>query len=545
MSYNRLSGNIPPELGSLADLKYYLNLSYNQLSGDIPPELAALSIQPWLYLTLRYNALTASGPVLLAFLNGKEPDWAQTVPPTDVQATAAPNDVELSWTPILYQDTGYYEVSYATTPGGPYIVHRLTAVKLAGSYLADNLAPETTYYFVVRTFAAAPWLPDGLWSDNSAEVSATTPGNTPIGSNLLVQVGGGMAVIFGEVTVAGNTTASASAVPPEGAPTGFQALGMYYDIVTTASYDHGQGLDVTLPYDDTLLTLEQEQAIVLLHYEGAQWVDCTFARDIDLDTVTWHVPGPSWFAVAISTNRPPELGAISAPLDPILVDALVNASAGFSDPDAGDTHTAFWNWGDGTTSAGVVDEAIGEVTGSHAYSLPGVYTLQLVLADGGGESATAAYQYVVIYDPDGGFVTGGGWIMSPAGAYVPNPALSGKATFGFVAKYKPGANTPTGNTEFQFHAAGLNFKSTSYDWLVVAGARAQYKGLGTINGAGEYSFMLTVIDGQVNGGGGVDKFRIKIMDKDSGGLVYDNRMNAPDDADPTTALGGGSIVIHK
>ncbi len=28
---------------------------------------------------------------------------------------------------------------------------------------------------------------------------------------------------------------------------------------------------------------------------------------------------------------------------------------------------------------------------------------------------------VVIYDPDGGFVTGGGWINSPAGAYSADP----------------------------------------------------------------------------------------------------------------------------
>jgi hypothetical protein len=41
--------------------------------------------------------------------------------------------------------------------------------------------------------------------------------------------------------------------------------------------------------------------------------------------------------------------------------------------------------------------------------------------------------------------------------------------------------------------------------LVIAGARAQYKGLGTVNGSGNYGFLLTAIDGQVNGGGGVDK----------------------------------------
>jgi hypothetical protein len=57
--------------------------------------------------------------------------------------------------------------------------------------------------------------------------------------------------------------------------------------------------------------------------------------------------------------------------------------------------------------------------------------------------------------------------------------------------------------------------------------------------------MLTAIDGQEPGGGGQDKFRIRIWNNAGGGLVYDNQMNAPDNADPTTVLGGGQIVIHK
>ena len=65
------------------------------------------------------------------------------------------------------------------------------------------------------------------------------------------------------------------------------------------------------------------------------------------------------------------------------------------------------------------------------------------------------------------------------------------------------------------------------------------------NGSAGYNFKFTVIDGQVTGGGGFDKFRIRIWNASRGGLVYDNQLNAPDSADPTTMLGGGSIVIHK
>jgi hypothetical protein len=108
-----------------------------------------------------------------------------------------------------------------------------------------------------------------------------------------------------------------------------------------------------------------------------------------------------------------------------------------------------------------------------------------------------------------------------------------------------GATIPTGETEFQFHAANLDFHSVSYEWLVVAGARAQYKGAGIIKGMnGVFGFMLTAIDGQVNGGGGIDKFRIKIWGA-GGVIVYDNQLGLSDDGDPTTILGGGSIVLHK
>ena len=100
-------------------------------------------------------------------------------------------------------------------------------------------------------------------------------------------------------------------------------------------------------------------------------------------------------------------------------------------------------------------------------------------------------------------------------------------------------------TEFQFKVANLNFHSESYEWLVVAGAKAQFKGTGTINGQGQYDFMLTAIDGQVSGGGGVDKFRIRIWDRVLGGLVYDNKKGESDNSDDLTELGAGDIMIHK
>jgi len=238
----------------------------------------------------------------------------------------------------------------------------------------------------------------------------------------------------------------------------------------------------------------------------------------------------------------PAILGIDASIDPVAIGGVVSASAVLIDQ-PGDTHTATWDWGDGDTSDGSVVEP-GFVSGEHTYNATGVYTVTLTVTDNDGRSSVSQFQYVVIYDPSAGFVTGGGWIASPEGAYTADPSLAGKATFGFVSKYKKGATVPTGSTEFQFKAGDLNFKSTSYEWMVMAGAKAQYKGFGNINGAGTYRFILTAIDGDLLASGKEeDKFRLKIWCDDV--VVYDNQLDDPDTADPTTVLGGGSIVVHK
>jgi hypothetical protein len=196
----------------------------------------------------------------------------------------------------------------------------------------------------------------------------------------------------------------------------------------------------------------------------------------------------------------------------------------------------------------IIVTAMTNASGVATYNLPsgslsvGLYQVTAVA----GSGCSTSIAYFSVYDPNAGFVTGGGWINSPAGAYSPDPSLTGKANFGFNAQYKKGNNIPDGNTEFQFQAGNLNFKSTNYATgsLVIAGAKAIFQGTGTINGTGNYNFMISAIDGNISGGGGVDKFRIKIQTA-GGGVIYDNNFGTADNGDPTTVLGGGSIVIHS
>lgn len=169
---------------------------------------------------------------------------------------------------------------------------------------------------------------------------------------------------------------------------------------------------------------------------------------------------------------------------------------------------------------------------------PDVYDVCVRGTDEPGNLGAITCAPVAVYDPSGGFVTGGGWIDSPAGAYVADPTRTGRAVFGFVSKYQKGATTPTGNTQFQFRDADLNFHSTAYEWLVVSGSKAQYKGTGTINGVAGYGFLLTATDGDV------DRLRMKIWERSTGTVIYDNQVGDSDGAAAADAIENGSVVIH-
>jgi hypothetical protein len=268
---------------------------------------------------------------------------------------------------------------------------------------------------------------------------------------------------------------------------------------------------------------------------------------VDLVTANHDTNTVSVLLNTTGDNVPPKLGAVSVPFDPVAAGTQVSASVPFSDAGVLDTHAAVWDWGDSTTSPGTVSEmgGAGTVSGSHVYATPGVYPVTVTLTDNGGASDSAvSEEYVVVYDPAFGFVTGGGWIDSPAGAYKAEPALAAKASFGFVSKYFKKATYPRGSTRFTLHGC-FEFQAAACDSLVVAGAIAQYKGSGTLNGGQGYSFLLSALDGQAPRGGGVDKFRIKIWNTKTGTLVYDTQSGAADSAPPTTLLGGGGIVIHS
>jgi len=57
--------------------------------------------------------------------------------------------------------------------------------------------------------------------------------------------------------------------------------------------------------------------------------------------------------------------------------------------------------------------------------------------------------------------------------------------------------------------------------------------------------MVSATDGKVDGGGGVDRFRIKIWDRLTDGIIYDNQLCDAEDADAANAIEGGNINIAR
>ena len=159
-------------------------------------------------------------------------------------------------------------------------------------------------------------------------------------------------------------------------------------------------------------------------------------------------------------NNPPVIEDVTGNEAPVAVNEEVIISVFFSDPDEGDSHEVCIDWGDGTQSCrtSILDSSR-VTTDTHAYAASGIFSIVPTVTDSAGATDTwDGEELITVYDPDGGFVTGGGWIESIPGAYKPNPSVTGKANFGFVSKYEKGKSTPGGETTFIFNAGGLKFK---------------------------------------------------------------------------------------
>ena len=233
----------------------------------------------------------------------------------------------------------------------------------------------------------------------------------------------------------------------------------------------------------------------------------------------------------------------------VKVGSTVNFSGTFWDV-AGNRHTAKWLIDDRSVS-GTVSEPSGmkngTVAGSYKFTTPGVYKLKMAITDQKGITTVTTTNgdleaLIVVYDPNGGYTYGGGNFFSPAGALKADPFATGDVSYGYTVNYYKNASFPKGETQFEFKVADFEFNAVNFEYLAISGAFAQFKGTGKITGGQSgINFIMTVIDGQLDGSG-VDKVRMKIYNRNTGEVFYDNQPGASDAAAPITSVGANSTI---
>ena len=152
----------------------------------------------------------------------------------------------------------------------------------------------------------------------------------------------------------------------------------------------------------------------------------------------------------------------------------------------------------------------------------GIYILSVEAADVAGNTA-AESRFFAVCDPKGPFVAGSGRFVSPVGAIVADPAYTGTALMSFTCRYRKDT-VPSSRWPFDFEVGRLAFHSTGYEWLAISGSNAWFRGRGTVNGAGNYGFMVSATD--VKPGKAGDLVRVIIWEIGTGRLVYDSQPGA-------------------
>jgi PKD repeat protein len=91
-------------------------------------------------------------------------------------------------------------------------------------------------------------------------------------------------------------------------------------------------------------------------------------------------------------NSPPVITSFTI-TNEVRVGANTYARVAFKDAGVYDTFTARWNWGDGSTTSGSINNYT--VTGSHSYTKQGIYLVTITITDKDGGVASA-YNHVIV-----------------------------------------------------------------------------------------------------------------------------------------------------
>ncbi len=247
--------------------------------------------------------------------------------------------------------------------------------------------------------------------------------------------------------------------------------------------------------------------------------------DGDYTHAGWGVPGE---------GGPPQITMFEGPAEPLPFDVEALAEATFVDPGQDAGHAVELDWGDGTVSqpVPVYEDGVGSISDSHLYGGPGIYTLTLTITDEAGETTTDSFEYAVMYDPAGQKIKGTVKVVDET------------TSMHLSVNVKPDKKTgvPKGHVRFNPDGSGFadGFDATEITYLLIFGDWAIVTGTGTIDGAGEYGFLVSALDQSDEGG--IDAFRVLIWN--DVGVVFDSQPGDDSIATPTTVPTHGDIKIR-
>jgi hypothetical protein len=143
-------------------------------------------------------------------------------------------------------------------------------------------------------------------------------------------------------------------------------------------------------------------------------------------------------------------------------------------------------------------------------------------------------------------MTGLGSFASQAGAYTRNTTLGGSVSISQLsAKYAADGtmNLGTNGLKVSYASANMALSSTKMVWLVKTTTKAWLKGEGTLM-TGATSEPVGYLMSVVNSTTVADLVRLKIWNKNTGAVIYDNQPGAPDGADATRPVSTGPSTIN-
>ncbi len=166
--------------------------------------------------------------------------------------------------------------------------------------------------FKIKEISIKIWgLLSGLYEGQVGvdEITAKTGGitnNTNTGTNVQINLGSNVNILFDNVSAAGNTsmtTSTTGTTPPTGFTVVPSASPLYYSITTTASYSGN--INLAIQYDDAGMTSQQEALLKLQVYEttSSQWKDITTSLDQNANIIYGSVTHLSEFAVMYSSGQ--------------------------------------------------------------------------------------------------------------------------------------------------------------------------------------------------------------------------------------------------